>query len=44
MERSEASTVEYVDYNEKGPILALVAGLTLAGALAIAGTLANGIP
>jgi Ca-activated chloride channel family protein len=44
MERSEASTVEYVDYNEKGPMLALWAGLTLAGALALAGTLANRIP
>ena len=44
MERSEASTVEYVDYNEKGPILALLAGLSLAGALAIAGTVANRIP
>jgi len=44
MERSEASTVEYVDYNEKGPILALLAGLTLATGLAIAGTVANRIP
>jgi Ca-activated chloride channel family protein len=44
MERSEAATVEYVDYNEKGPLLALMAGLTLAGALAISGTLANRIP
>jgi Ca-activated chloride channel homolog len=44
MERSEASTVEYVDYNEKGPILALLAGLCLASALAVAGTVANRIP
>jgi Ca-activated chloride channel homolog len=44
MERSEAETVEYVDYNEKGPMLALVAGLALAGALALSGTVANRIP
>ena len=44
MERSEAETVEYVDYNEKGPFLALLAGLALAGALTLSGTVANRIP
>ncbi|HET9233743.1 MAG TPA: aerotolerance regulator BatA, partial [Candidatus Eisenbacteria bacterium] len=44
MERSEAETVEYVDYNEKGPFLALLAGLALTGALVLSGTVANRIP
>jgi Ca-activated chloride channel family protein len=44
MERSEAETVEYVDYQEKGPLLALVAGLVLAGAMAFSETAANRIP
>ena len=44
MERSEAETVEYVDYNEKGPFLALLAGLALSGALLLSGTVANRIP
>ena len=44
MERSEAETVEYVDYNEKGPFLALLASLALSGALLLSGTVANRIP
>jgi Ca-activated chloride channel family protein len=44
MERSEAETVEYVDYEEKGPLLALVARLVLAGAVALSESAANRIP
>jgi Ca-activated chloride channel family protein len=44
MERSEAETVEYVDYEEKGPLLALVAGLVLAFAVALNETAVSRIP
>jgi Ca-activated chloride channel family protein len=44
MERTDAETVEYVEYDEKGPILALVAALLLSGAVALGETAANRIP
>jgi len=44
MEKTTASTVEYVQYNERGPWLALVAGLVLAGALVVGETAGSRIP
>jgi Ca-activated chloride channel family protein len=44
MEKTEAETVEYIQYNEKGPLLALFAALALVGGLAIAETAGNRIP
>ena len=44
LERTEVETVEYVEYDEKGPMLALMAALALAGGLAVAETLGNRIP
>ena len=44
METTEAETVEYVQYNEKGPLLALLAALALVGGLAVTETAGNRIP
>lgn len=44
MEKTEAKTVEYVQYNEKGPLLALIAALVLVGGMAISETVGNRIP
>ena len=44
LETSEADTYEYVQYNEKGPGLALIAALCLGGALLAAETVGNRIP
>jgi Ca-activated chloride channel family protein len=44
MERTDAETVEYVEYDEKGPILALTAAFLMLGAVALGETVANRIP
>ncbi len=44
MEKTEAKTVEYVQYDEKGPLLALIAVLVLVGGMAISETVGNRIP
>ncbi len=44
LEKSEAETVEYVQYEEKGPFLALIAALALAGGLLVGETAVNRIP
>ena len=44
LEKSEAETVEYVQYDEKGPLLALAAALMLAAALLLAETAGSRIP
>jgi Ca-activated chloride channel family protein len=44
MEKTEAETVEYVQYDEKGPLLALVAALLLAGGVVVGQTVGNRIP
>jgi Ca-activated chloride channel family protein len=44
MEKSEAETTEYVEYTERGPFLALLAGLILAFGLVLGETVGNRIP
>jgi Ca-activated chloride channel family protein len=44
MEKTEAETVEYIQYDEKGPLLALIAALVLAGGVAVNQTAGNRIP
>jgi Ca-activated chloride channel family protein len=44
MEKTEAETVEYVQYDEMGPLLALVAALLLAGGVVVGQTAGNRIP
>jgi len=44
MERTDAETVEYVEYDEKGPLLALMAALLLVGAVTVGETAGNRIP
>jgi Ca-activated chloride channel family protein len=44
MEKTEAETVEYVQYDEKGPLLALLAALALAGGTVVAQTAGSRIP
>ncbi len=44
MEKTKAETVEYVQYHEVGPLLALLAGIALAGGLLLAETVGSRIP
>ncbi len=44
LEKSKAETVEYVQYDERGPLLALLAALALAGGLLVGETAASRIP